>query len=152
MPPRRSARLDNYPARDAADRSARIVAAAQRAAPALTPLPLALVLHILPLLPVDTRLRCAQVCRSWRASLEDTSLWRRLDLTASGVSPDCEVTDALLHAAAARARGDLIALDLTDVSSVEWDAILAVITANNGSLRELRTCAAFCARAERTNT
>jgi hypothetical protein len=40
------------------------VAAAQHAAPALPPLPLALALVIFSLLPVDTRLRCAEVCRS----------------------------------------------------------------------------------------
>jgi hypothetical protein len=45
-------------------RSARVVAAAQHAAPALAPLPHALVLHILSLLPVDCRLLCAGVCRS----------------------------------------------------------------------------------------
>ncbi len=87
MPPQRSARVADAPARDAAARNARIVAAAQRAAPALAPLPLALVLHILSLLPVDCRLRCAEVCRAWRAALEERSLWLRLDLTVSGVSP-----------------------------------------------------------------
>jgi hypothetical protein len=75
-------------------RSARVVAAAQHAAPALAPLPHALVLHILSLLPVDARLRCAEVCRSWRAALEERSLWLRLDLSASGVNPEREATDA----------------------------------------------------------
>jgi hypothetical protein len=120
-----------------AARSARIVAAAQHAAPALAPLPPALVLHILSLLPVDTRLRCAEVCRSWRAALEDTSLWIRLDLSASGVNPKREVTDVLLHAAAARARGELVALDLSGCKRVTLDALLAAVTAN-GALRELR--------------
>jgi hypothetical protein len=118
--------------------SARIVAAAQHAAPALAPLPHALVLHILSLLPVDTRLRCAEVCRSWRAALEERSLWLRLDLSASGVSPKREATDALLHAAAARARGELVALDLRGCEHVTSDALLAVVTAN-GALHELRT-------------
>jgi hypothetical protein len=118
--------------------SARVVAAAQHAAPALAPLPHALVLHILSLLPVDTRLRCAEVCRSWRAALEDTSLWLRLDLSASGVSPKRAVTDALLHAAAARAGGELLTLDFRSCRGVTLDALLAVVTAN-GALRELRT-------------
>jgi hypothetical protein len=74
MPPRRSARVADAPAREAAARSARIVAAAQHAAPAFAPLPLALVLHIFSLLPVDCRLLCAGVCRSWRAALEERSL------------------------------------------------------------------------------
>jgi hypothetical protein len=111
MPPRRSARAAGVAAREAAARSeartARIVAAGQHAAPALAPLPYALVLHILSLLPVDTRLRCAEVCRSWRAALEERSLWIRLDLSASGVSPKRAVTDELLRAAAARAHGEL---------------------------------------------
>jgi hypothetical protein len=125
-----------------AARSARILAAAQHAAPAFTPLPHALVLHILSLLPVDTRLLCAGVCRSWRAALEDTSLWIRLDLSASGVSPKREATDALLHAAAARARGELEALDLRGCTLVTSVALLAVVTAN-GALRELRTHSIF---------
>jgi hypothetical protein len=114
------------------------VAAAQHAAPALAPLPHALVLHILSLLPVDTRLHCAEVCRSWRAALEERSLWLRLDLSASGVSPKRETTNALLHAAAARARGELLALDLRGCPRVTFDALLAVVTAN-GALHELRT-------------
>jgi hypothetical protein len=119
-------------------RSARVVAAAQHAAPALAPLPHALVLHILSLLPVDARLRCAEVCRSWRAALEERSLWLRLDLSASGVSPKREATDVLLHAAAAHARGQLQALDMRGCTRVTCEALLAVLTAN-GALRELRT-------------
>jgi hypothetical protein len=135
MPPRHSARVVGVAERDA--RSARVVAAAEHAAPALAPLPPALVLHILSLLPVDARLRCAEVCRSWRAALEDTSLWIRLDLSASGVSPNCAVTGALLHAAAARARGELVALDLRGCKRVTFRALLAAATANS-ALRELR--------------
>jgi hypothetical protein len=49
-------------------------------------LPLALLLEVLSRLPVDCRLRCAEVCRAWRAALNERSLWTRLDLTAaSGV-------------------------------------------------------------------
>jgi hypothetical protein len=111
----------------------------QHAAPALAPLPLALVLHILSLLPVDCRLLCTAVCRSWRAALEERSLWIRLDLSASVVNPKREATDALLHAAAARARGQLLTLDLRGCESVTFDALLAVVTANGAALRELRT-------------
>jgi hypothetical protein len=102
-----------------------------------------LVLYIFSLLPVDTRLRCAEVCRSWRAALEERSLWLRLDLSASGVSPKRAVTDALLHAAAARARGELVELDLRGCTRVTFDALLAVVTANGGALRELRVCGTF---------
>jgi hypothetical protein len=87
---------------------------------------------------VDDRLLFAEVCRSWRAALEERSVWIRLDLTASGVSPKCAVTDALLHAAVKRARGELVALDLRDCTRVTFDALLAAVTANS-ALRELRT-------------
>jgi hypothetical protein len=137
MPPRRSARVADASARAADPRRARIVAAAQHAAPALAPLPLALVLVIFSLLPVDTRMRCAEVCRSWRAALEERSLWIRLDFL-SGVSPTCVVTDALLHAAVARARGELVSLSVGDCAGVTSDALLAAVTANGGALRELR--------------
>jgi hypothetical protein len=139
MLPRRSPRVAGVAEREREARSARIVAAAQHAAPALAPLPYALVLHILSLLPVDCRLLCAGVCRSWRAALEERSLWQRLDLTACGVSPKRLVTDALLHAAAARARGELVALDLRGCTHLKFDALLAAVTAN-GSLQELRIC------------
>ncbi len=59
MLPRRSARVAGVAERESEARSARSVAAAQLAAPALAPLPHALVLHILiilSLLPVDCRL------------------------------------------------------------------------------------------------
>jgi hypothetical protein len=139
MPPRRSARVAAVAERGRDARSARVVAAGERAAPALAPLPHALVLHILSLLPVDTRLRCAEVCRSWRAALEDRSLWLRLDLSASGVNPKRFVTGALLRAALARARGELVALDISGCRFVTLEALLAAVTANGGPLRELRT-------------
>jgi hypothetical protein len=136
MPPR-PARVAGVPERDREARSAHVVAAAQHAAPAIAALPLALVRHILSLLPVDCRLLCAGVCRSWRAALEDTSLWLRLDLSASGVSPVCVVTDKLLRAAAARAGGQLQSLDVSDCTRLASDAVVAVATANAGTLREL---------------
>jgi hypothetical protein len=141
MPPRRGARVADVDGREREARSARVVAAAQHAAPALAPLPLALVLVIFSLLPMDTRLRCAEVCRSWRAALEERSLWIRLDLSTSGVSPKRSVTDALLRAATARARGQLVTLDISSCARVTVHALLAVVTAN-GALRELRKCSA----------
>jgi hypothetical protein len=140
MPPRRNTRASAAAEREVAARSARVVAAAQHAAPALAPLPHALVLHILSLLPVDCRLLCAGVCRSWRAALEERSLWLRLDLSASGVSPKREATDALLHAAAARSGGQLQSLDVTNCTRLASDAVLSAVIANAGALRELRIC------------
>ncbi len=73
-------------------------------------------------------------------ALEERSLWIRLDLSAIGVSTKREATDALLRAAAARARGELVALDVRGCSHerVTFDALLAVVTANGASLCELR--------------
>lgn len=45
---------------------------------ALPPLPLALVLAILLLLPVDQRLLLALVSRAWRAATDDRSLWEQV--------------------------------------------------------------------------
>jgi hypothetical protein len=67
-------------------RGARVEAVVECATTALTSLPLPILLQIFALLPVDTRLRCAEVCRGWRSVLLERSLWKRLDLFAtSGV-------------------------------------------------------------------
>jgi hypothetical protein len=123
-------------------RSARVAAVAERATSALAPLPLALALMIFVLLPADARARCAAVCRAWLAAVSDVNLWTRLDLSAaSGGLARC-VTDALLRAVTAKARGALQELDVTDCRSISEATLLAVITANAGALRELRTCCA----------
>ncbi len=102
-------------------------------------LPHALLLLILALLPVDTRLRCAEVCRGWHASLVDASLWLHLALSPeSGVT--CRVTDALLRATAARAGGALLSLAVVDCLDITRDALLAVATENAATLREARLC------------
>jgi hypothetical protein len=109
------------------------------AAPAGDPfatLPHALALALFALLPVDQRMRCAEVCRGWRAMLSDVSLWLRLDLSpASGVA---RATDALLRAAAARAAGCLQALDVSGFGRITYDSIHAVAAENVGALVELR--------------
>jgi hypothetical protein len=101
-----------------------------------------LLLLVLALLPVDSRLRCAEVCRGWRTAVEDHSLWLRLDLSrTSGVG--CAVTDTLLRAAVARAAGSLQALDLTGCNKkrlLEFAAVMAAVTANARALREVRLC------------
>jgi hypothetical protein len=102
-------------------------------------LPHPLALKIFAALPADTRLRCAEVCRGWRGTLAERSLWTRLDVSdTSGVTH--KVTPALLRAAAAKAGGGLTALDVSGV----WQALNAddtlreVLAANAGTLRELR--------------
>jgi hypothetical protein len=102
----------------------------------LTALPLPLVLHVFSLLPPDARARAACVCRDWRSALEEPSLWTRLDLSASsGVR--VRVRDAVLRGAARKARGQLAALDVSDCVRVSFDALLSVVSANGGALREL---------------
>jgi hypothetical protein len=102
-------------------------------------LPPVLALKIFAALPADTRLRCAEVCKPWCDAVAERSLWTRLDLShTSGVTH--EVTPALLRAAAAKARGALTALDVSDAWKPLDDdgALRAVLAANAGTLRELR--------------
>jgi hypothetical protein len=119
-------------------RSARVAAVAERASTsALSSLPPALVLHVFSLLPADARARAACVCRGWRNTLEERSLWTRLDLSpSSGVA--VRVTGAVLARAAGKARGQLAALDVLGCEVVTFDELLAVVRANGGTLRELR--------------
>jgi hypothetical protein len=99
-------------------------------------LPHALALHVFSLLPADDHARAACVCRGWHTTLEEPSLWTRLDLSpSSGVR--VRVTDAALAAAAGKARGQLAALDVSGCDDVTFDALLAVVQANGGALREL---------------
>ncbi len=80
------------------------------------------------------------MCRGWRALVADPSLWTRLDLSdASGVT--CRVGDDTVRHAAARANGALEALDVTRADPYDgafYDAVLEVVAANKGTLRELR--------------
>jgi bacterioferritin-associated ferredoxin len=117
-------------------RSVRVAAVAERQSSALAPLPHALALYIFSLLPVDQRMRCAEVCRGWRAALSDASLWLRLDLSlASGVA---RATNALMLAAAARTAGRLQALDVSGCARITDQAVRAVAAENAGALVELR--------------
>jgi hypothetical protein len=101
-------------------------------------LPHALVRAILSRLPADERARVACVCVSWRTAVADPQLWARLDLTAeSGVT--CRVDSDALRAAAARARGGLVALNVKPNYTI-WAALLNVAAANAASLREVRVC------------
>jgi hypothetical protein len=115
---------------------------AERATSALSPLPLALVLYIFSLLPVDCRLRCMEVCRGWRSVLLERSVWTRLELTAaSGVQLRAAPVgtapwDGLLRCAAARAGGGLHSLRIDGVS-FSHAALLDAAAANAGALREL---------------
>ena len=92
-------------------------------------------LRILAALPVDTRLRCFEVSRSWRAVLAERSLWTTLDMRVL----DTRVADlsALLRAAAAHAGGQLDVLHLPAWDRDIHGALLAVLVANASTMREL---------------
>jgi hypothetical protein len=110
---------------------------------ALDVLPTVLWQALFALLPVDQRLRCREVCRDWRAALEERSLWTRLDLSeASGVAPQYQGwhrrCTGLLLAAAARAGGQLQSLELGTYSSgLDRDALRRVLR-RSAALREIR--------------
>ena len=113
----------------------------------LSLLPRYFVRAVLLLLPVDTRLRCCEVNRAWRALLADT-FFARLDLSIS--SGLARYSLPLFRACVVKAGGQLRALDLTgqetalnSVCLVEaFDAykrlVLQAAAANAATLTELR--------------
>ena len=103
----------------------------------LFPLPHCFVRALLLLLPVDTRLRCSEVSRAWRALLADTTFWGRIDLGASsGVE---RFSWPLLRAAVAKAGGQLRVLDISGQGSSDHShLLLEVVTASAATLTELR--------------
>ncbi len=115
-------------------RSADLAATAEQASLTLSALPLSILLCVFSLLPVTWRARAACVCRGWRAALSEPSLWQRLDLNYEAR----DVTDAILFGAAAKARGRLLSLDVSWQRHVSFEALLAVVEGNAGTLRELR--------------
>ena len=83
---------------------------------------------------------CATVCRGWHRTLDDVTLWARLDLSpASGVA-SARVTDVVLSGAAAKARGGLTSLCVCRCRLLTHDALLKFVTDNAGALTELRAC------------
>jgi hypothetical protein len=79
----------------------------------VTSLPRPLVRDIFELLPIDTRLRCVEVCRAWRGLFSQPSMWSLVDFRGlRDEQHDTALTTELLWAAAARARGRIEVLDL----------------------------------------
>jgi hypothetical protein len=113
-------------------------------------LPHAAVERILRALPVDTRLRCLEVCTRFYLMLsEHHTLWTRVDLSPrSGIL--APPSDALLRAAVARASGELQVLDVSDCGAhISLQAVYDVWGADHGNeedytLRELRLSGACC--------
>ena len=111
----------------------------------LSPLPSCFVRAVLLLLPVDTRLRCSEVSRAWRALLADTTFWARIALRASSGLERFSLP--LLRAAVAKAGGQLRALDITGQQQYEREPfvpetlirlLLEVAAANAATLTEMR--------------
>jgi hypothetical protein len=78
------------------------------------------------------------VCKGWYATLNERSLWTRLDLSSDTAGLARPATHALLRAAAARAGDQLQTLNLTHGVHLTHYAILAVVRANADTLTELR--------------
>jgi hypothetical protein len=70
----------------------------------------------------------------------ERSLWTRLDLSPAGGVAEERVTEALFRGAAAKARGGLTALDVSECFRLADEVLLEVPAANAGALTELRAC------------
>ena len=110
---------------------------------ALWPLPHAVVLRIFAFVPVHTRLRGREVCRAWRAALEERSLWTHIDLSMAnvlwaGIQDYSRTYGALLRAALAHSAGELVVLDAADNALIPEADLLYTAAANAGALLELR--------------
>ena len=72
--------------------------------------------------PVDTRLRCREVCCAWRDLLDiSVAVWRVIDVSPySGVAPR-NLSVALLRAAAAQTDNGLEALNVSDCGALVYD-------------------------------
>lgn len=125
--------------------SSLLLADAEPAKLDLVALPRPVALSIFARLPVNTRLRCSEVCRGWRELLKDTSAWSNLlDLMYSSVD-NATFSVPLFRAAVARAGGQLRKLRVawrggTDDlnSAATFEETRAAAAANAGSLKSLR--------------
>ena len=100
-------------------------------------LPRPLALAIFEQLPLDTRLRCVEVCRAWRQLFSDPSLWTKVHFR--GLRPEqrnTPLTVELLWVAVTRSRGALTALDL-EWCAAESMVVVAAVAASGATLREL---------------
>lgn len=105
-------------------------------------LPKAVQLSIFKLLGLDSRLRCVEVSRSWRATLSlERSLWTRCELRtdkdhSEGNPRSCYQLEGLLWLALARAGGAFTALTLGPFE-LHIDRLLRLLHACAHSLTEL---------------
>jgi hypothetical protein len=129
-------------------RSSRLAAVARRIGPdaatfASLPLPVARLVFLA--LPVDARGRACCVCRAWRDTLAEPSLWTRLDMSFLPELAPFDIVGprrarflVLLHGAAGRARG--VQQLKFSKQYLMMHELQPVLTANAGSLRELHLC------------
>jgi hypothetical protein len=97
-------------------------------------LPRLLLLDILARLPLNERLRAAEVCRTWRAACAERSFWTHLRVRDADNE---DLHDAVLHGASAKAQGGVQYLD-AQCAYASAEQVLAVAAVNAGALRELR--------------
>ena len=126
--------------------------AGEDAPPSFHSLPRPLKAIIFLLLPMDTRLRCTEVCHAWRALLADTYFWERLNFC--DVDPLLRQTllnEALFVAAVAKANGQLRELDVSKYITSIYDepclshaASMRAVAANSKTLLRLRLCSGYC--------
>ena len=119
-------------------RATRVAVHPALGAEALAPLPRWFVHAVLLLLPVDTRLRCSEVSRAWRALLADKSLWECIDLSlASGCS---RFSLLLFRTTVAKAGGTLRSLDVTGrrASGISSQKLHSIAKLNAATLKDLR--------------
>ena len=114
------------------------------AADPFTVFPHAVVLRVLASVPVDTLLRCREVSRAWRTTLdEERSLWTRLYLRPERTYLSTpSAWSALLRAALARAGGELVSLDAVGNPWLAVADLMHAAASNASSLRELRVSTA----------
>ena len=103
---------------------------------------LPLMIAILALLPVDTRMRCSEVNRAWRALLSDTSFWEHLDLRPSSGLTRC--SEALLRAAVAKAmstsRDSNLGIIHSQGSSIQTGIAISCLTSSRPTRLRSRSC------------
>lgn len=119
-------------------RAARLPASAQYTIASLPP---ALLCRVLSFVPTESRLRCFEVCRAWRAALAPAALWTRLDLCGIFPGRIAWKVNGLLRCAAGRS-GNALASLCMDLKSGNWlteEVLLEVLAANAGTLRELHS-------------
>ena len=102
----------------------------------LSPLPRCFVRAVFLLLPADQRLRCIEVSRAWRALLADTSFFTCLNLSTYINSGVARFSEALFHAAIAKAGGQLRELDVFG-ETVSFATLLDALASNAATLELL---------------